>query len=132
MAGKSTASHPDPGVMQGDLAALWQQLQQIRERAERTDTAITLQYSPESYTGTELEFAVEVCNKVNEVFQPTADRPAIDAVEPSLKPTRRLASIVSRPAADSPTCCLSSWTWASRSARRRWWSGCSATRASAS
>ncbi len=29
------------------------------------------EYSPESYTGTELEFAVEVCNGVMEVFVPT-------------------------------------------------------------
>jgi 2-isopropylmalate synthase len=32
---------------------------------------------PESYTGTELDFAVEVCNAVNEVWQPTPDRKVI-------------------------------------------------------
>jgi 2-isopropylmalate synthase len=35
------------------------------------------EYSPESYTGTELEYAVEVCNAVSKVWQPTPDRPMI-------------------------------------------------------
>ncbi|CAA9317532.1 MAG: 2-isopropylmalate synthase [uncultured Nocardioidaceae bacterium] len=41
------------------------------------DTAVFYEYSPESYTGTELEFAARVCNDVLEVFEPTADRPVI-------------------------------------------------------
>lgn len=41
------------------------------------DTQVFYEYSPESYTGTELEFAVRVCNSVLEVFEPTADRPVI-------------------------------------------------------
>jgi len=40
-------------------------------------TAIYYEYSPESYTGTELEFAARVCNEVLEVFEPTAERPVI-------------------------------------------------------
>ena len=35
------------------------------------------EYSPESYTGTELEFAVDVCNQVIEVFEPTPERKVI-------------------------------------------------------
>jgi 2-isopropylmalate synthase len=35
------------------------------------------EYSPESYTGTELDYAVEVCNAVSALWQPTADRPMI-------------------------------------------------------
>jgi 2-isopropylmalate synthase len=35
------------------------------------------QYSPESFTGTELDFAVEICEAVLDVWQPTADRPVI-------------------------------------------------------
>ena len=35
------------------------------------DTKISFEYSPESYTGTELEFALEVCNAVNDIWQPT-------------------------------------------------------------
>jgi 2-isopropylmalate synthase len=43
------------------------------------DTAVTYQYSPESYTGTELEYALRVCNAVIEVFQPTpADKMIIN------------------------------------------------------
>ncbi len=40
-------------------------------------TTIYYEYSPESYTGTELEFAVDVCNRVLEVFEPTPDRKVI-------------------------------------------------------
>ena len=41
------------------------------------ETTVFYEYSPESYTGTELEFAVRVCNEVLEVFQPTAEKPVI-------------------------------------------------------
>ncbi len=41
------------------------------------DTDISFEYSPESYTGTELEFSVDVCNAVNDVWRPTPDHPAI-------------------------------------------------------
>ena len=41
------------------------------------DTQIYYEYSPESYTGTELDYALDVCNAVLEVFQPTADRKVI-------------------------------------------------------
>jgi 2-isopropylmalate synthase len=41
------------------------------------ETTVFYEYSPESYTGTELEFAVRVCNEVLEVFEPTADKPVI-------------------------------------------------------
>ncbi|TDD89803.1 2-isopropylmalate synthase [Actinomadura rubrisoli] len=41
------------------------------------DTEICFQYSPESFTGTELEYAVEVCNAVNEVWRPAPDRKVI-------------------------------------------------------
>lgn len=40
-------------------------------------TQIYYEYSPESYTGTELEYAVEVCNAVAEVIKPTPDRKMI-------------------------------------------------------
>ena len=40
-------------------------------------TDIYYEYSPESYTGTELEYAVEVCNEVLEIFQPTPERKVI-------------------------------------------------------
>ncbi|MDL4818047.1 2-isopropylmalate synthase [Actinomadura opuntiae] len=41
------------------------------------DTEIYFQYSPESFTGTELEYAVEVCNAVNDVWKPTPDKKVI-------------------------------------------------------
>ena len=45
------------------------------EIADETD--VFFEYSPESYTGTELEFAKEVCDAVNDVWQPTPDRKVI-------------------------------------------------------
>jgi 2-isopropylmalate synthase len=41
------------------------------------DTRVYYEYSPESYTGTELEYAVEVCNAVLDVLEPTPDRKVI-------------------------------------------------------
>lgn len=41
------------------------------------DTQVFYEYSPESFTGTELEFAVDVCNQVIEIFEPTPDRKVI-------------------------------------------------------
>jgi len=45
--------------------------------SEVPETNVFYEYSPESYTGTELEFAVDVCNQVLEVFEPTPDRKVI-------------------------------------------------------
>jgi 2-isopropylmalate synthase len=44
---------------------------------EMGDTHIRFEYSPESYTGTELEFAARVCNEVAEVIEPTPENPLI-------------------------------------------------------
>ena len=38
---------------------------------------VRLEYSPESFTGTEPEFAAEICNAVLDIWQPTADKKAI-------------------------------------------------------
>jgi 2-isopropylmalate synthase len=44
----------------------------VREHAERDQgTEWVFQYSPESFTGTELDFAVEICDAVNAVWEPT-------------------------------------------------------------
>ena len=40
-------------------------------------TNVSFEYSPESYTGTELEFALEVCNAVNDIWQPTPEHKVI-------------------------------------------------------
>lgn len=41
------------------------------------DTNFTFEYSPESFTGTEMEFALEICNAVIDVWKPTAQRKTI-------------------------------------------------------
>jgi 2-isopropylmalate synthase len=41
------------------------------------ETTVFYEYSPESYTGTELEFAARICNEVLEVFEPTPEKPVI-------------------------------------------------------
>ena len=41
------------------------------------ETEVYFEYSPESYTGTELDFAVEVCNAVIDVWEPTPQRKVI-------------------------------------------------------
>jgi 2-isopropylmalate synthase len=41
------------------------------------ETQVFYEYSPESYTGTELEFALDVCNRVIEIFEPTPERKVI-------------------------------------------------------
>ncbi|NII50530.1 2-isopropylmalate synthase [Frigoribacterium endophyticum] len=41
------------------------------------ETTVFYEYSPESYTGTELEFARDICNQVIEAFDATPDRPVI-------------------------------------------------------
>jgi len=49
----------------------------VEAEAMIPETQIRYEYSPESFTGTELEYAAEVCNRVMEVFVPTAERPLI-------------------------------------------------------
>ena len=50
----------------------------VREHAlKHPDTDWTFEYSPESFTGTELDFAVEVCDAVNAVWEPTPDHKSI-------------------------------------------------------
>ena len=48
-----------------------------RLAAEYPETEWTFQYSPESFTGTELDFAVEICDAVNNVWQPTPEKKTI-------------------------------------------------------
>lgn len=45
--------------------------------AQQPGTDWQFEYSPESFTGTELDFAVEICDAVNEVWQPTPERKVI-------------------------------------------------------
>ena len=48
-----------------------------KEYKAKANGRITFEYSPESFTGTEPEFAVEICNKVLDIWQPTAEDKAI-------------------------------------------------------
>ncbi len=41
------------------------------------ETDLRFEYSPESYTGTELDYAVEICEAVAEIIEPTPERPLI-------------------------------------------------------
>ncbi|MBQ8295139.1 MAG: 2-isopropylmalate synthase [Clostridia bacterium] len=47
------------------------------EYRNKADGEIIFEYSPESFTGTEPEFAAEICNAVLDIWKPTADRKAI-------------------------------------------------------
>ncbi len=49
----------------------------IREEAERFDGDIRYEYSPESFTGTELDFALEICEAVMDVWEPTPEKPVV-------------------------------------------------------
>lgn len=49
----------------------------LLELASETDGNFTFQYSPESFPGTEVDYAVEVCNAVLDVWKPTAENKAI-------------------------------------------------------
>ena len=44
-----------------------------KEYREKSNDRITFEYSPESFTGTEPEFAAEICNEVLKIWQPTPD-----------------------------------------------------------
>ncbi|MFX0591242.1 2-isopropylmalate synthase [Melissospora conviva] len=60
-----------------DIATTGARLCQKYAEIHTPDTEIHYEYSPESYTGTELEYALEVCSAVIDVIDPTPDRPLI-------------------------------------------------------
>ena len=49
----------------------------VKERAEKFPGKIILEYSPESFTGTELDFALEICTAVQETWGATRENPII-------------------------------------------------------
>lgn len=49
----------------------------LKKYAAETPGNFQFQYSPESFTGTEIEYALEVCNKVIDIWKPTADNKVI-------------------------------------------------------
>ena len=49
----------------------------LKQYAAEADGNLRFEYSPESFTGTEMEFALDICNQVLDVWQPTAENPVI-------------------------------------------------------
>ena len=49
----------------------------LKRLADEAGQELYFEYSPESFTGTEMDYAVEVCNAVLDVWQPTPERKAI-------------------------------------------------------
>ena len=49
----------------------------LKDLAEETDGSFTFEYSPESFPGTEVDYALEVCNAVLDIWQPKEDHKAI-------------------------------------------------------
>ena len=49
----------------------------LKKMAAETEGNFQFEYSPESFTGTELEYALDVCNAVLDVWEPTAENKAI-------------------------------------------------------
>lgn len=49
----------------------------LLEYAEKTEGNFSFEYSPESFTGTEPEFALKICNAVIDIWKPTADKKVI-------------------------------------------------------
>jgi 2-isopropylmalate synthase len=63
---------------QQDIIALGVQgAKVIREEARRFDGEIFYEYSPESFTGTELDFSLEICEAVLQVWEPSPEKPVI-------------------------------------------------------
>ena len=49
----------------------------LKKLADETDGNFAFEYSPESFTGTEVDYAVDVCNAVLDIWKPTAENKAI-------------------------------------------------------
>jgi len=60
-----------------DIATTGARLCQKYAEIHAPDTDVFYEYSPESYTGTELEYALEICSAVIDVIDPTPTRPLI-------------------------------------------------------
>ena len=49
----------------------------LKDLTQKANANYRFEYSPESFTGTEIDFALEVCNAVLDIWQPTKDNKAI-------------------------------------------------------
>ena len=61
--------HPDRGRRRASCAA--------SSRTRCPDTDVRYEYCPESFTGTEIDYAIEICEAVMDVIEPTPERPLI-------------------------------------------------------
>jgi 2-isopropylmalate synthase len=52
-------------------------VKELTPRLEAGGTDVRFEYSPESFTGTELDYALDVCHAVMDIWQPTAEKPMI-------------------------------------------------------
>ena len=49
----------------------------LKDYAEKTEGYFRFEYSPESFTGTEIEFALDICNHVLDIWQPSPENKVI-------------------------------------------------------
>ncbi len=49
----------------------------LKELADETDGSFSFEYSPESFPGTEVDYAVDVCNAVLDIWKPSSENKAI-------------------------------------------------------
>ncbi len=68
---------PDDVTVQVLTQAREEGAELLQKLTEEENESYRFEYSPESFTGTEPEYALEVCNAVLDVWKPTADRKAI-------------------------------------------------------
>ena len=54
----------------------------FNEYAAKTEGEFIFEYSPESFTGTEMEFARDICNEVIKIWKPTAEKKVIIKFDP--------------------------------------------------
>ena len=78
----------------------------LEEQAKHPGTRWRYEYSPESYTGTELVYAKEVCDAVADVIEPTPDKPLIINLPATVEMT-------------TPNVYADSIEWMSRNLKRR-------------
>ena len=70
---QSVSKRLSTAMMESEL----RELRIFKERAEKFPGKIVLEYSPESFTGTELDFALEICTAVQETWGATRENPMI-------------------------------------------------------
>ena len=67
------------GLSEDEIVAIAEEGARLFDELAATmpETQFAFEYSPESFTGTELEFALRICNAVIDIWKPSAKRPVI-------------------------------------------------------